>query len=238
MAVVEHVDIPDTQLHEPKGIESAAEGTVYIADGSGAGEWGIIESLSVTSAYPIGAIVDYTGSTAPAGWEFCYGQGLQRAAYLSLFSLIGTTYGSGDGSTTFNLPDCRGRLSVGQDDMGGSSANRLTTPLNGDTLGAVGGTETVTITDANIPTLTGTTNTTGAHTHSMSNATNVIRDSGSGENPGQSVGSTRWQPATITLGSGGAHTHTVVVNDNNVATAHNNVMPTFICNKIIYHGVF
>ena len=58
-----------------------------------------------------------------------------------MFTAIGTTYGVGDGSTTFALPDMRGRAVAGQDDMGGTSANRLTTPINGDTLGAVGGIE-------------------------------------------------------------------------------------------------
>ena len=62
-----------------------------------------------------------------------------------MFTAIGTTYGVGDGSTTFALPDMRGRIAAGQDDMGGTSANRLTgagSGFDGDILGGVGGTET------------------------------------------------------------------------------------------------
>jgi microcystin-dependent protein len=65
-------------------------------------------------------------TTAPAGWILCYGQAINRTTYADLFAVIGTTFGVGDGSTTFNLPDMRGRGAIGLDNMGGVSADRVT----------------------------------------------------------------------------------------------------------------
>lgn len=56
---------------------------------------------------PIGAIMSYGGATAPSGWLLCQGQAVSRTDYSDLFNAIGTAYGSGDGSTTFNVPDLR-----------------------------------------------------------------------------------------------------------------------------------
>jgi hypothetical protein len=56
---------------------------------------------------PIGSIVPYGGTTAPSGWLLCQGQAISRTTYSDLFSAIGTTFGAGNGSTTFNLPDLR-----------------------------------------------------------------------------------------------------------------------------------
>lgn len=56
---------------------------------------------------PIGTINAYGGVTAPEGWMLCQGQAISRTEYADLFAVIGTSYGSGDGSTTFNLPDMR-----------------------------------------------------------------------------------------------------------------------------------
>jgi microcystin-dependent protein len=57
---------------------------------------------------PVGVMTEYAGSTAPAGWDLCQGQLVSRTGtYAALFAVIGTTYGVGDGSTTFNLPDMR-----------------------------------------------------------------------------------------------------------------------------------
>ena len=93
---------------------------------------------------PIGAQMAYGGATAPNGWLLCYGQAISRTTYALLFAIIGTTYGIGDGSSTFDLPDKRGRVSIGTDNMGGSAANRITSAvcgLNGTTQGAAGGSQ-------------------------------------------------------------------------------------------------
>ena len=84
---------------------------------------------------PTGMVVPYAGAAAPDGWLLCQGQAVSRTTYAQLFSVIGTTYGSGDGSTTFNLPDMRGRVAVGSDANLGAAAGvqsvSLTAAQNG-----------------------------------------------------------------------------------------------------------
>ena len=77
---------------------------------------------------PTGALMPYAGSSAPAGWLLCVGQTASRTgATAALFAVVGTTYGVGDGSTTFTLPDLRGRVIAGIDsNLPGSFANRIT----------------------------------------------------------------------------------------------------------------
>ena len=62
---------------------------------------------------PTGSVVDFASNSIPNGWLLCDGSAISRTTHASLFNAIGTTYGVGDGSTTFNLPDCRGRSSIG-----------------------------------------------------------------------------------------------------------------------------
>ena len=93
------------------------------------GYWQWYAGLNDPNALPVGTIQDYAGSTLTnSRWMFCRGQAISRTDYATLFSVIGTTYGSGDGSTTFNLPDLRERFSLGLNSSGGFS-----------TLGATGG---------------------------------------------------------------------------------------------------
>lgn len=69
--------------------------------------------------------VPWPTDTAPSKWLLCYGQAVSRTTYAALFTVLSTTFGVGDGSTTFNMPDLRGRGLAGTDDMGGTAANRL-----------------------------------------------------------------------------------------------------------------
>ena len=62
---------------------------------------------------PIGSILPYGGAVAPSGWFICQGQAISRTTYAELFAVIGTTFGSGNGSTTFNLPDLRNKAVMG-----------------------------------------------------------------------------------------------------------------------------
>jgi microcystin-dependent protein len=94
----------------------------------------------------IGEVRTFAGLAAsvPTQWQLCFGQAISRTSFAALFAVIGTTWGAGDGSTTFNLPDLRGRAMFGIDNMGGSPANRITSGasgISGVTLGASGGTE-------------------------------------------------------------------------------------------------
>ena len=100
---------------------------------------------------PPGTIWAYAGTTEPSGWKFCNGTVCDRVATSNLFAVIGTTYGAGDGSTTYNVPDLRGRVIAGRDGMGASPAGRLTNVVAGATLGAAGGAEGVTLTVNQIP---------------------------------------------------------------------------------------
>jgi microcystin-dependent protein len=163
--------------------------------------------LASGAAFVSGMVMTHAGSTAPSGWVLCYGQAISRTTYADLFTAIGTTYGAGDGSTTFNVPDLRGRVVAGQDDMGGASANRLTSPINGDTLGASGGSESHTLTLDEIP----------AHTHNTFYQTHDTSP-GSGGSDSDLVRSGSSTRATSSAGGG---------------NAHNNVQPTFILNYII-----
>jgi hypothetical protein len=110
-----------------------------------------LDSAAVSVLMPTGSLMPYAGASAPTGYLLCDGAAISRTTFSALFALVGTTYGAGDGSTTFNIPDLRGRVIAGQDDMGGSSANRLTGltgGVDGDVLGGSGGAEGVTLTAA------------------------------------------------------------------------------------------
>lgn len=203
-----------------------------LAPGTDSGDAVTVGQLA-TQGLPIGASVDFWGDTAPEGWFLCYGQAISRTDYAALFAALGTKYGSGDGSTTFNIPDCRGRAVAGRDDMGGTPANRLTNSggVNGATLGAAGGSQTHTLTTAQIPSHThsGTTASSGTHTHDGRVGTSIGGNFGSTFEEGQ--GGTAWQTSTVS--SSGAHTHSFTTNSAGSGEAHPNVQPTIVANKII-----
>lgn len=116
---------------------------------------------SAIGGLPSGVVAPFAGTTAPTGWLLCYGQAVSRTTYAALFAVIGATYGPGDGTTTFNLPDLRGRVAAGKDNMGGTAASRLTTAgagIDGTALGSVGGSQTNTLSTAHMP----------AHNHGVS----------------------------------------------------------------------
>ena len=96
-----------------------------------------------------GTIEWSANSAAASGWLFAAGQAVSRTTYARLFAHVSTTFGSGDGSTTFNLPDLRGRGAIGVDNMNGTDAGRLSVS---NAIGTSGGTETVTLAKANLPT--------------------------------------------------------------------------------------
>jgi microcystin-dependent protein len=82
-------------------------------------------AAGTTVAFPTGTLTAFAGSTAPSGWLVCDGAAISRATYSTLFGVIGTSYGAGDGSTTFNLPDLRGRVPVGLSATGPAEVNVL-----------------------------------------------------------------------------------------------------------------
>jgi microcystin-dependent protein len=150
-------------LRSAPGVELSAgvvvQGTPYMATYYHPTEWILVGLAGLAWSVPIGAILDYTGAAAPnSQFVLPFGQPISRTTYATYFALVGTTYGSGDGTTTFNVPDLRGRAVFGRDDMGGSAASRITSNTffsgGGTNLGSAGGAETVTIAQANIPSYT------------------------------------------------------------------------------------
>ena len=116
------------------------------ADGPGvvgrtAGGSGPLSLLDIGSTYiPSGVALPWFGNpnSVPVGWLLCNGQVVSRTAYPNLFAAIGVAFGAGDGSTTFAIPDCRGRTVAGMDPTGSRLTNYSMSP-DGNTLGAVGG---------------------------------------------------------------------------------------------------
>jgi len=90
--------------------------------------WAI--SAPAGSYVPTGTVLEYYGTAAPAGYLFADFQAVSRTTYAALYAAIGTSCGPGDGSTTFNVPDKRGTIAVGADNMGGAAANKLQVSVN------------------------------------------------------------------------------------------------------------
>ena len=101
----------------------------------------ILNKPSITAA-PTGTVTAFAGSAAPTGYVLCDGSAVNRTTQAALFAVIGTTYGVGDGSTTFNLPDLRGRVVAG---MGGSLLSGT------DAVADTGGASTHTLTENEMP---------------------------------------------------------------------------------------
>lgn len=202
---------------------NGTSGQVVQSDGDGSFSY-----ATLAAGFVSGMLIPYAGASAPSGWLLCYGQAISRTTYADLFTAIGTVYGVGDGSTTFNLPDLRGRVVAGQDDMGGSSANRLTDAvtggINGDTLGDTGGTESHTLTSAQSGLV--------GHTHGVSASLEATTGAGSTE--------TGVDPADGAFQGNNAADNTSMINVSisavasaDASQAHNNVQPTIILNYII-----
>jgi len=109
-----------------------------------------VDPDTIVASVETGVLQPFGGTAAPTGYVLCDGTAISRTTFAALFAVIGTAFGIGDGSTTFNVPDMRGRLPLGKDDMGGVSANRVTDPL-ADILGGALGLETHTLVTAEMP---------------------------------------------------------------------------------------
>ena len=178
---------------------------------------GVNEALA-----PVGAVLPFAGGTAPSGWLLCAGQAVSRSTYAALFTVLATTYGAGDGTTTFNLPDLRGRAVFGKDDMGGSAATRITNAVSwitATTLGAAGGnqamqshTHTATVTDP-------------GHSHALSNGTSTA-----GAPNVTTSGTTNQTNGSIVVT---ATTGVTVSNANTGTGSSQNMPPALVLNFII-----
>ncbi|MEL7604234.1 MAG: tail fiber protein [Bacillota bacterium] len=178
-----------------------------------------------------GEMTLWPGGTAPQGWLLCDGSPVSRTDYAALFAVIGTTYGGGDGSATFNIPNLKGRAVVGQ--------NTADTSFN--TLGVTGGEKAHILTASEMPvhSHTLTVGSGGAHAHSIrwyngeyiSLSGSGSGDSSSGYRTGYSSG-TVYHSATLAA-SAGAHTHTASASNAGGGSGHNNMPPYIVLNYII-----
>lgn len=180
---------------------------------------------------PPGMIVAYAVDAAPEGWLLCAGQQVSRSTYARLFAVLSTTWGTGDGTTTFNVPDLRGRVIAGQDDMNGVSASRLTgltNGVNGNNFAAAGGLQSTTLTSTELPAHTHSITDPG-HGHPGSTAPNQSAGAGFTVAGGGSTQVGGSQLITIATGSTGI----TATNSTGSGAAFNNVQPTLIMNYII-----
>ena len=173
---------------------------------------GVFPNLSSAFVWPsannVGDIKLFAGAAAPQKWMLCDGSAIRRDTYSALFSVIGTTYGAGNGETTFNIPDLRGRVPLG------SSADHA--------LGTRGGAETHALTIAQMP----------SHTHTANSSISIGSRGGSGSglayldpaNLSNAYKSVTFEPTVTNANTGGGEAFSVM---NPFATI----------NYIIYTGV-
>jgi microcystin-dependent protein len=177
--------------------------------------------LNNNATTPIGSIILYGGSSAPSGWLICNGSAISRTTYADLYNIIGTTYGTGDTTTTFNIPDIRTRVPVGLNSSGTFNA-----------LNNKGGTETEALTVGQIPshthyTFSNDARTVGATVGSVIDfVSSPVRSLQVGSTSGNyimtSTGNAPTVGLTSSVGSG---------------TAHTNLQPYIVVNYIIFTGV-
>ena len=189
---------------------TGTNGQALTTNGTGAASWNPVP--------PPGVITAFAGSTAPTGYLLCNGATVSRTTYASLFAIIGTTYGSGDGSTTFAVPDLRSKMIVGVG-QGSGLTNR--------TLASSGGIETKTLAISEMPSHNHSINDPG-HAHSQTTVNDDFNNSG-GNPPGFSAdgaGSRTWNNIN-------SNTTGISINSTGSGTAFNIMNPFLALNYII-----
>lgn len=174
---------------------------------------------------PVGALIPFAGSSAPDGFLLCNGDAVSRTTYAELFAEIGTTFGEGDGSTTFNLPDFRGRMAIGVaasgtasalGETGGAIDHTHTGPSHSHGSGALAADEAGAHTHTN-PTTSSVdlshthsnpnTSSAGSHSHTLSSGSTSSAGSHSHSNPNTN--------------SGGSHSHSFSRTSSGPSTVRN-----------------
>lgn len=180
---------------------------------------------AVAAVMPSGAILPYAGASAPSGFLLADGSAVSRTTYSALFAAIGTAYGAGDGSTTFNVPNLQGRVPVGKN-AGTFSA-----------LGATGGEETHVLSAAEMPvhshSISGQTATeSNVHSHGITMSSTVLNFAS-----GASALTVMTNTGSYSTGTESAnHAHGVgtLANANaGSGSAHNNLQPYTVVNYIV-----
>lgn len=162
---------------------------------------------------PVGVVLPYVSSNAPNGWLNCSGQELYRGDYPELFAVIGTTYGVGNGTTTFNLPNLSGRVVVGQGTGSGLTARAM---------GAYSGVEAHALNINEMPSHTHTSNAVGSTLGLMT--ADGQNTAGAGLDASAVEPNLYAAPAALSIDSAGS------------GVAHNNMQPFAVLNYIIRYG--
>lgn len=190
-----------------------------------------ITDLSVTEAklaaavvaklVPAGSIVAFGGTSAPTGWLLCDGTAVSRSTYSTLFTAVGESFGQGDNSTTFNVPDLRGRFLRGVDGSAGVDPDKATRTAmatggnDGNNVGSIQGWAT------KAPVNAFTVSNPGDHTH---NEQFHAAGGGAGTGiAGDAAVQTPFPATSLPTQGGGSHTHTVTGGDAETRPVNANV---------------
>jgi len=210
------------------------QGTPYAAVYNNSDGAFYLFGIGTAPGIPVGGMIDFTGTTAPSSsFVLPFGQAISRTTYATYFAMVSTTFGVGDGSTTFNVPDLRGRVAAGADAMGGSAASRLTSSFFGATasLGATGGNEKETISNGNLP--ANIPNNLGA-TFSPSSGTSTIFGGTAAPNTNVTGGAAASVPTPATaFVLTGSVSITGTINGSGANTPLITVQPTMVVNKLL-----
>lgn len=209
--------------HNVPMVAPSTSGNIMTSNGT---DW---VSAAPPTSVPTGSMLDFAGTAVPTGYLACDGSAISRTTYAALFTAISTTWGVGNGTTTFNIPDFSRRVAVGS---GGSGTGTL-----GNAVGNTGGEETHTLSSGELAAHTHdgsgmSAGSDGAHTHTVQSSATA---GGGNTSINASVPTDRLTTAGITTTSNGAHTHTISGNTGSTGsgTAHNNMQPSAVVLKII-----
>lgn len=180
-----------------------------IVNGNGTGQ-------GSSTASPIGEVMFFARSTPPTGFMECNGAALSRTIYADLFAVIGTTYGAGDGSTTFNLPDLRGEFIRGWDNGRGVDTDRV--------FGSAQASQNLSHTH------TGSTSSAGSHTHDLIEVTN---NGGTIHSITGNATASATAILTNAVQSAGAHTHTMSLNTSGGSEARPRNIAMLPCIRVL-----
>lgn len=238
------------------GDSNATSGAVLVGTGSGTSAWDTTPTFDGVS--PTGAVVMWSGSSAPSGWLECDGSAVSRTTYSALFAVIGTRYGSGDGSSTFNLPNPVDRVAMGialstaptattlsvsssldSLSLGNQSANHSHTITSNSGNQSANHSHTITSNAGNNSanhSHSGTTANGGNHNHNLSNNTVGHSHSYTKPNGSSSNANTGTQSANHkhNVGNHSGHTHTF--NTGNQSANHSHTITSNAGNQSASHS--